>query len=247
MDDTVLQAMITLLVTENPPEKAGEALRLLKKIVDNAAQFDEDKYRRLPAHNKTVREKVAGVAGGAEVLDVVGYAPEAGSGDWVLRDRNVDSLLLASALITSALDDLPAVAAPASASAASAPAKASSTSTSSPSPSKTTSTPENDEYEARRRAAEERQKALKKKAEEDRLQREAVARAIKAEQKEVKDRPVTASHRVDYPRAGGGGGGGEMGNLGGSIPYLASDRELDALVGKQHAVLVNFTGEFFLF
>ena len=240
-DVEVLSTLITaLVVKENPPAVARETLRVLKKVVDNAKQPDE-KFRRLPGNNKNVREKVLDVVGGSEFLDAVGFVREPETGDWVMRVMpEPDFLDSASALLASAAEDLgPGESAPPTAAKAQPQSTSSTTSTST-----STTTAVDAEYEARKRASEERAAELRRRKEEEKAQREALLRKLKAEQNEARDRPVTASHRVDRarPAADAAAAGGMGGNAGaGAIPYVNSDRELQTLISSGRTLLVNYT------
>lgn len=75
--------------------------------------------------------------------------------------------------------------------------------------------------------------------EEDRRTKEALRAQIKAEQKEVRDRPVVASHAVHITRhdtSTSSSGGGD-----GKIRYTNSDREFQSVISSKPLVLVNFT------
>ena len=233
MDDaetrSVLSAIIFgMILEDNQRETAIGTLQVLSKIVSNALGSTDPKFRRLPSTNEKIQSKIVKVSGASEFLDAIGFVRQQdGAGDFVLQDES--KLRLASSVLNEALSTVPSTP----------------STVKSPTPVVSNgvnrSVPDNSadaEYEQRKREAEARQMEIRRKQEEDRRKKEALRQQIKAEQREVRDRPVVASHAVHITRSdgGGGGGGGD-----GQIRYTNSDREFQSVVGSKPAVIANFT------
>jgi thioredoxin 1 len=232
MDDSEVQSILTavvqgMIVADHPAEDAAQTLHILSKVVSNALQGSDPKFRRLPITNEKVQKRILAVSGAPEFLDAVGFTRQnGGSGDFVLGEDD-SRLAVALTVLEDALSGLPKVAAPAPAVVASAPSSA-------------RAKPEADaEYESRRREAEARQAEIRRKMEEDRRQKEALRNKIKAEQKEVRARPIVASRAVHLTRADGSGGAGAGGD--GKIRYTNSDREFQSVLAANAVVIANFT------
>lgn len=236
--ESVLLAILTqLLLVDNPPESASQSIRVLKTIVENAGQSNEAKYRRLPCKNARILERIINTSGASEFLDAVGFVREdAGAGDFVLRDPNrLNAAAKALNTVAASLGvaDSPGMANQGVLGVVNQGVLGSVGSAE----QKVRSGNEADvEYNARRMEAEKRQEAMVKKREEERKQKEAIAKSIKAEQKDVRDRPVTASKAVHVARhdvAAASGSGG--------VRYVNSDAEFQKVISTKKFVLVNFT------
>jgi len=223
--DSVLSAIVNgMILADNSPEQASSTLQVLSKIVSNALSGDDPKFRRLPATNEKIRERVINVSGASEFLDAIGFSRQQdGAGDFVLADNS--KLRIAANVLNEALASAPKPPVKAN------PAK--------PVVQGITSngvSTDQDEYELRKKEAEARQAEIRRKMEEERRQQEALRLKIKAEQREVRDRPVTASHAVHVSRHEPSAGGGD-----GKIRYTNSDREFQSVISSKPAVIANFT------
>lgn len=233
----ILQAILTgLIMSEdsNPPERSRASVRVLQKIVSNAASHGDDKFRRLPATNEKIKQNVFNVVGAVEFLDAVGFHQTA-NGDLYLENKNEELLGLAQIVLDEVAQTFP----PETGAKSPGPAVVSSTSTLS-SAVRPAASPVDEEYERRKAESQKRTEQIRRQQEEDRRTKEMLKAQIRAEQKEVKERPVVASVRVDVPRrseAGGGSGGGG----GGGVIKDASPSDLKRLIGDKKTFLLNFT------
>jgi len=227
---SVLDAILVgMLIADNSAGVSWSTLQVLSKIVSNAASSDDPKFKQLPAKNEKIQQKVINVSGAVEFLDAIGFAREEnGQGDFVLHETS--RLATALVAIDDALNSLPQeqVARPSA-----TPQQAAKQS---PSPSKPTEKV-TDEYEQRKIEAEQRQAQIRKKMEEDKRVKEALRAQIKAEQREVRDRPVTASHAVQITRAYAA----SSSSSDGKVRYTNTDKEFQSVVGSKPVVLANFT------
>jgi thioredoxin len=224
--ESVLSAILQgILLPDNSESDSRASIQVLLKVVTNAAASSDPKFRRLPSANEKVQQRIINTPGASEFLDAVGFLRESnGTGDFVLHDS--ERLAAASRALALALALLPE-----------------SLSTSTPIV-KPLITPSNSkpnevasqEYEKRRAEAEARQSEIRRKMEEDRKKKEALRAQIKAEQREVRDRPIVASHAVHISRPEPGAGGGD-----GKIRYTNSDKEFQTVINTKPLVLVNFT------
>jgi len=218
--------LVGMLIPDNTEEAARATLQVLAKVVSNAAIGTDPKFRRLPVANEKIQQRIINIPGAAEFLDSICFIREnGGNGDFVLTDPT--RLKAASNAIAIALATLP----PAPVASVSKPA---STTT----PNATTTNSTIDDYDEKRKMeVEARQTEIRRKMEEDKRKKEALRAQIKAEQREVRDRPVVASHAVHLTRqdvsAGGGGDG--------KIRYTNSDKEFQSVVSSKSVVLANFT------
>jgi thioredoxin len=226
---SVLSAIIFgMLLEDNSQDTAIGTLQVLSKIVSNAIGNSDAKFRKLPATNEKIQSKIINVSGASEFLDAIGFVRQQdGAGDFVLADDS--KLRLGASVLNEALSTIP------QAPVATKPASETRQSTTTVSKSSESG---DSEYEQRKREAEARQAEIRRKQEEDKRKKEALRLQIKAEQREVRDRPVVASHAVHITRnePGGGGGGGD-----GKIRYTNTDREFQSVVGSKPAVIANFT------
>lgn len=232
MDETDTYSLLTaiaigMLVEDNTPEIARASVQILCKIVSNAQSGSDPKFRRLPVANEKIKQNILGVSGASEFLDAIGFRRPNG-GDFVLEDDS--KLGVASIVLNEVASALPQ--------AISVPSKpiqqtlvTDATSISSKSGGVDA------DYEARKKEAETRQIEIKRRLEEDRKKKEALQKQFKAEQRESKERPVTASHAVQVvrhdARASSGGDG--------KIRYTNSDREFQSVISSQTSVIANFT------
>lgn len=223
--DSILSAILLgILIPDNSVDSARSTLQVLSKVVTNALNNSDPKYKRLHATNEKIRERIVQVPGATEFLDAIGFnRQDGGNGDFIMSDTS--RLPAANKAINEAIAALP----PAAPSTSNAPLPSKATIS--------TSKPENNsEYEQRKRQAEARQAEIQRKMEEDRKKKDALRAQIKAEQKEVRDRPVVASHAVSIQRSEPSATAGD-----GKIRYTNSDRDFQSVISSKPAVIANFT------
>lgn len=223
----VLSAIVQgMIIPDNDPATAQASLQVLHRVVSNVLKNpDQPKYKFLPGTNEKIKSRIVNVPGACEFLDAVGFVRNE-KGDFELA--NSAGLGAAELVLTIALAQLP--------SPSPSPNVTANETSSRPAATSTPSTVDQD-YEARRKEAEARQAQFQKKMQEDKKQRDMIRAQIKAEQREVKDRPVVASHAVSMQRSqSSGAASGD-----GKIRYVDSDREFQTILSKSHTTLVNFT------
>merc|ERR1712012_1537477 len=83
--ELVKAAVSGILMAENEQVDACSSLRVLVRIINNIInEPTNDKFHKLPLHNKTINRRVTETSGAFEILSILGFYVESGSGSYII-------------------------------------------------------------------------------------------------------------------------------------------------------------------